>query len=131
VNLKNIQFNGPFNKDVYGDFTFDSSTNTVTGKRKDPAPSMPTYNSATLTQEYLMYMTFNTGVDFRFGIFGSATFFAVLSLSFSVDWNILEDWFHRSWRLQDEGVKIGGKAPSSASARSTVNTMDEIEVVFA
>ena len=131
VNLENIQFNGPFNKDVFGDLTFDSSSNTVTGKRKTPAPAMPTYNSAALTRYLNMYFTFSTGADFRFGVFGSATFFAVLSLSFSVDWNILEDWFHLSWRLQEEGVKIGGDAPSSPSARSTAGTMNEIEVVFA
>ena len=127
VSLKNILFNN----NVYGDFTFNSSNNTVTGTRKTPAPSMPTYNSATLTKDILMYSTFSTGIDFRFGIFGSATFFLVISLSFSVDWNILEDWFHLSWHLQEEGVKIGGNAPSSPSARSTVNTTDEIEVVFA
>jgi hypothetical protein len=131
VSLKNIQFNGPYNKDVVGDFTYNSSDNTFTGKIKTPEPSMPTYNSATLAQYYLMYFAFSTGADFRFGIFGSATFFAVLSLSFSIDWNVLEDWFHLSWRLQEEGVKIGGNYPPSSSARSTVDTMDEIEVVFA
>lgn len=130
VSLKNIQLNYPSDKSVYGDFTFNSSDNTVTGTRKDPAPAMPTYNSAALTSTFLMYFNFNTGVDFRFGVFGSATFFSVLSLSFAVDWNVLEDWFHLSWHTQDEGVKIGGNAPSSF-AKSTLDMTDEIEVVFA
>jgi hypothetical protein len=127
LTLKNILFNN----DVYGDLTFKSenSINTVTGTRKSPAPSMPTYNSKTLAKDIRGYFNFSTGLDFRFGIFLSFTFFSVISFSFSIDWDVLDDWFHLKWQLPDTGVEIGGNASTVAGA--TEQTADEVEVVFA
>ena len=125
VTLKNILFNN----NVYGDLSFDSGSNTVTGTKKSPAPAMPTYNSTTLAKDIRGYFKFSTGVDFRFGIFVSFTFFVVICISFAVDWNVLEDWFHLSWQLPEEGVEIGGSA--RAASRSAASTAEEIEVVFA
>jgi hypothetical protein len=124
LGLENILFNNT----VYGDLTFDSVTNIVTGLRMTPAPDMGTYNSSPAGSDIDLYFKFSTGIDFRLGFFASVTLLKVIKLGFALDFNIFEDWFNLHPRLKQEGVNIGGSAGYSPVADAVT---DDIEVVFA
>jgi hypothetical protein len=125
VDLKNICFSGA----VY-DVHFDSGTKKVTGTKQNPAPQMDTYNAVGPSKDLELYFKFSTGFDIRFGLFATFTWVKFISLSFSVDWNILEDWGLQPGPDPSKvnGVFIGGGAAYSGFAEPF---MDDVEVVFA